>query len=76
LIREDFFSALSALASGKGESSCGWPRSAFALSGPCFIREIREIRGTPLFGCGWPHWPFPRQKQSHQIISKKTVDKN
>jgi hypothetical protein len=32
---------------------------AFAINGPCFIREIheiREIRGSTLFGCGWPRW--------------------
>jgi hypothetical protein len=48
----------------------------FALNNPCFILEILETRGAPLFGCGWPHWAFPRQKQGLQKFSKKTVDKN
>jgi hypothetical protein len=51
-------------------------RSAFAFSGPCFIRQIPEIRGSILLGCGWPRWAFPRQKQSLQKTSKNPVDKN
>jgi hypothetical protein len=44
---------------------------AFALSGPCFIREIREIRGSVLSGCSGPRRGLPAAKTGLPRASQK-----
>jgi len=48
----------------------------FFLHSAFCILHFSEIRGSILFGCGWPHRAFPRQNQGLKKTSKKTVDKN